>query len=129
MAGRTGKGSAARVHASEGVFWQRAREDAGLEQQAAAQQLAIHPVTLSRYETGAREIPRDVVERMTRLYRVAPAPPMESLAYWSGRQDQMLEHLKRMVEEQTRLADDLRRAAFGAAVPTPPRSPAIPDVE
>lgn len=94
-----------------GLRWQRAREDAGLEQRDAAALLAIHPVTLSRYETGARKIPAAVQERMATVYKLASQPPVQSLAYWSGRLDQMVDHLRRVVSEQTELADQLRRAA------------------
>jgi len=46
----------------------RAREDAGLEQENAAHELEIHPMTLSRYERGKRKIPQEILVKMEELY-------------------------------------------------------------
>jgi transcriptional regulator with XRE-family HTH domain len=56
-----------------GILLQRAREDAGLEQSAAAERLHVHPGTLSRYETGARVPSWGFIKSAAHLYRVPEA--------------------------------------------------------
>lgn len=49
----------------------RARTDAGLSQLQAARLLGISNVTLSRYEAGARTMPRHRLDRMAQVYGVS----------------------------------------------------------
>lgn len=64
-----------------GLQWQRLREDAGLEQLDAAEQLEISRVSLSRYENGRAPIPKHIERAMQALYQpatgvsAAPTPP------------------------------------------------------
>lgn len=47
---------------------QRAREDAGLEQEEAAGLVGVSRVSLSRYENGKQRIPHDIAVKLTELY-------------------------------------------------------------
>ena len=104
-----------RRHAEDGRHWQRVREDAGFDQTQAAAALSIHPVTLSRYETGVRPIPEPLRARMAIVYRTA-LPSRVDPASWGRRQQQIIEQLKRLLAEQEALAEEMRCAGFGRAV-------------
>lgn len=133
------RGRVLRPHEADGRRWARAREDADLEQATAAEKLGIHPVTLSRYERGERPIPDAVRAEMTTLYRVdaGEVPDLarvsdHPLLYWSGRVDQMVDHLRQVLDEQQRVARLMRIAATGRSDPpslppglTPPSVPEI----
>ena len=57
-----------RSNVSDGVYWKRLREDAGITQEDASQRLGISRVTLSRYETGGRDVPDETMRDMLREY-------------------------------------------------------------
>jgi transcriptional regulator with XRE-family HTH domain len=62
--------------ANVGQNLQRARENAGFEQETAAPKLGVHPQTLSRYERGTvAKIPATILEKASNLYGV----PMDRL--------------------------------------------------
>lgn len=53
-----------------GKQWQRWREDAGLDQDEAAEIAGTSRGSLSRYETGKRPMPRGVAEKLAVAYGV-----------------------------------------------------------
>ncbi len=133
-----------------GRHWQRAREDAGLKQADAARSLDISPVTLSRYETGARPLPAEIVERMRTLYGAperaypsarpadhgvrepVPSPYAGALAYWLGRLEEAGSILEEAAVRHQRIRDELRahvvaRADIDATVDPVASVAATPD--
>jgi transcriptional regulator with XRE-family HTH domain len=111
-----------------GREWQRRREDAGLEQDQAAESLGIHRVTLSRYESGQRAIPPRVVREMGRLYGISAAPvarettptdPVAALVH-QGQAEQaawVLEFAAKLLEAGAqRLRQGVQREAIISAV-------------
>ena len=47
------------------------REDNDLTKKAVAEYLGIHPTVYSRYESGAREFPLEIVVKLADFYRVS----------------------------------------------------------
>lgn len=106
---------------------QRAREDAGYEQEEAAERLGVHAVTLSRYENGKRPIPDEVRAKMRSLYRVSAKPrsakqpaeaptvaiPLHVLTYWRGRVEEQVASVSGVARSLAALQGMLERATAG----------------
>jgi putative transcriptional regulator len=56
----------------DGSRLKRARERRGLTQQALADRLGVHQVTIARLETNARQPSMNMVERLARTLHVKP---------------------------------------------------------
>ncbi len=69
MARPTSRLSGRSLHLAQGI--RQARRSTGLTQEAAAEQLGIHPVTLSQYERGIHAPGIEVILRMVETYKVA----------------------------------------------------------
>lgn len=141
-----------------GLYFQHAREVAGLDQKAATDALGISIGTLSRYENGRVPIPDAMVAKLAALYEVAPdgwrqsttsaeptaeAPVSSDAAafvrtdprYWSARWDQAVLHLRQILHEQESLATEMRESVYGElrrqamGQPVEPRPIVIPPEE
>lgn len=128
----------------QGVRFQRAREDAGLSQSAAATALHVHTMTLSKYERGLRVPSVDVVRGMAELYGVTPdfllsrseagqtplaaqpvpGPFAEHVLFTAGRIAELAQQIAQAAERQLGMTQDLgRRSAEEMAAPEFKRLP------
>jgi transcriptional regulator with XRE-family HTH domain len=60
------------------------RTDRGLTQEALAKELGVSGITVSRWETGARQIDRDLVSDISRKTRIPPRDLRPDLAELMG---------------------------------------------
>lgn len=124
-------------HPSLGKRLARAREDAGLDQDMAAQAVGMHPVTLSRYENDKRPAPAEVRQKLAVLYGLpddtfddAPAMqqpaatgpagqiatreiPLHVLTYWRGIIETEHRHLTGLTQSMAAMLDMLRDTTQG----------------
>lgn len=119
---------------------QRAREDAGLNQEEAAQALGVSVVTLSRRENGRTRVDAAEAARMRAVYerrgraggdanvsratsRQAP-PGVDPRSYWRGRMERTSELVTALRSMVSIIDDDLRDLLAGDLLaPAAPRYP------
>lgn len=101
-----------------GVMIREARATLGMSQAALAEALGVTRAAVSLWETGQAEPQAANMLALRELLGPAllePSPPLaaDELAYWRGRVEQIAAHMALVLDEQRKLAADMRDHAGG----------------
>lgn len=90
-----------------------ARATLGMSQQALAEAVGVTRAGVSLWETG-QSVPQAAnllaLREILGPALIEPSPPLagDELAYWRGRVEQIAQHMALVLEEQRKLAEDMR---------------------